>query len=334
MEIKYNKVIDLTTTLSLYVNKAIVLEVLDELDGNFTEINLEWNKILDEEVNYFIKNDLKLIFENFVNHSYIQGFIVKNEINDFKEFINQLEKEDPENYVNEVLNILELDSKDQKITQETIMDSSYLLRIDIIENFEKQAELIHEFIKNPRAILNKIIEVYNEIYPLFENKILEKYKKEIEKIDDYSYEDNKNHITKLIGKYDYKIEEFNKVFINFVSTTGDSFNNELNYLVISDRLDDVIEKKFEQKEYLDFIKAISDQKRVKIIKLLSQGKYCNSDLAKKLELTPATMSYHLNKLMQLNILDIEKGDYNKLFYTLDKEKLKKKFDKSFEHITA
>lgn len=334
MDIRYNKVIDLTTSLSLYVNQAIVLEVLDELDGNLSEVNLEWNKLLDEEVNYFIKNDLKLIFENFVNHSYIQNLIVENEIDDFQTFIHQLKNEDPEHYVNEVLSILELDSKDQEITKETIMDSSYLLRIDIIENFEKQAELIHEFIKNPKAILKKIIEVYHEIYPLFEKEILTKYTQEIKAIDDYSFEENKKHILKLIKKYDYKIEDFNTIFINYVSTTGDSFNDDLNYLVISDRLDDVIEKKFEQKEYLDFIKAISDKKRVKIIKLLSHGKYCNSDLAKKLDLTPATMSYHLNKLMQLNILDIEKGAYNKLFYTLDKNKLKIKFDQSFEHITS
>jgi DNA-binding transcriptional ArsR family regulator len=163
---------------------------------------------------------------------------------------------------------------------------------------------------------------------------LAKHKEAIRAIDDYSFDENKKHILKLIEKYDYKLEDFDKLFINYVSTTGDSFNDELNYLVISDQLDDVMEKKFEQKEYLDFIKAISDKKRVKIIKLLSHGKYCNSDLAKKLELTPATMSYHLNKLMQLNILDIEKGAYNKLFYTLDKNKLKTKFDQSFEHITS
>ncbi|WP_370570291.1 hypothetical protein [Sphaerochaeta sp. S2] len=44
-------------------------------------------------------------------------------------------------------------------------------------------------------------------------------------------------------------------------------------------------------------------------------------MAKTFNITPATMSYHINKLYGLGLIHVEQGEQNKLYLELDKERL-------------
>jgi DNA-binding transcriptional ArsR family regulator len=70
----------------------------------------------------------------------------------------------------------------------------------------------------------------------------------------------------------------------------------------------------------EIFKTLSDETRLRILSLLNQKKWARKDLVKEIGLTSATMTYQLNKLMELGLIElIVGGDTNKSLYTLNKE---------------
>lgn len=69
------------------------------------------------------------------------------------------------------------------------------------------------------------------------------------------------------------------------------------------------------------LKFLSDPKRYEMLKMLKEKKWYANELAKKFKITPATMSYHVNKLFDLELIYLEPGDQNKMYIILDKKRL-------------
>lgn len=69
-------------------------------------------------------------------------------------------------------------------------------------------------------------------------------------------------------------------------------------------------------------KALSDETRLNILKLLSKRKWYGKELALKLKLSNSTVSYHLSMLLINGFIKEENSD-NKIYYTFDKENIKK-----------
>ena len=66
---------------------------------------------------------------------------------------------------------------------------------------------------------------------------------------------------------------------------------------------------------LEFFKAVGDEKRLKILGLVSNGAYRVSELAEKLELTEPTVSHHLSKLREVGLINL-RADGNSRYYSL------------------
>jgi ArsR family transcriptional regulator len=69
------------------------------------------------------------------------------------------------------------------------------------------------------------------------------------------------------------------------------------------------------------LKAIADETRLKIIKLLLRHNYCVGALARSLELTEAAVSQHLKVLRNAGLLVGEKRGYF-MHYDVDREQLR------------
>ncbi|MFH5882503.1 ArsR/SmtB family transcription factor [Liberiplasma polymorphum] len=62
-------------------------------------------------------------------------------------------------------------------------------------------------------------------------------------------------------------------------------------------------------------KALADETRIKILKLLAQGQNCGCDLIGSLNITQPTLSHHLKVLVQTGIISGVKTQ-NKIHYTV------------------
>jgi len=76
-------------------------------------------------------------------------------------------------------------------------------------------------------------------------------------------------------------------------------------------------------EMLDFLKAISDANRLKLVGLLAQQTYSVEELAALLNLKPSTVSHHLAKLAQVGLVSAKTESYYNV-YQLDEKALQSK----------
>lgn len=66
----------------------------------------------------------------------------------------------------------------------------------------------------------------------------------------------------------------------------------------------------------EILTALADDNRRSIIEILKQGRLNTGDLAKKLEISPQALSYHLKKLKQANLI-YETKYKNFIYYELN-----------------
>lgn len=85
-------------------------------------------------------------------------------------------------------------------------------------------------------------------------------------------------------------------------------------------------------EIKQFLKVLSEEKRIDIIKLLAVKPALGSDLAKQIGLTNATASYHMTMMLGIGLIDYERVG-QRLHYVLKKEVLKDLLDKAYQELT-
>lgn len=136
--------------------------------------------------------------------------------------------------------------------------------------------------------------------------------------------------SKIIKQYD-EIKLYSSYYIDlglFYFSIGDKF------IIFYGK---TIENRFSDKEDLEFskslFKALSDDRRVEIIRLTSKRPWYNKELAEHFNLSTATLSYHLNLLLDLGILKFEPSIINnRYYYSTDIENLEKLFTLSFQSL--
>ena len=77
--------------------------------------------------------------------------------------------------------------------------------------------------------------------------------------------------------------------------------------------------RYDHKQKAKVYKALADEKRLKILKLLTIREMCVCELTAALNLTQSNLTHHIKKLEQANLVDYEKrGKW--VYYTLKDEK--------------
>lgn len=75
-------------------------------------------------------------------------------------------------------------------------------------------------------------------------------------------------------------------------------------------------------EYLcDRLKAISDKRRLDIIKLIKNESLCGQDLAERIGLSPATISHHMSSLVSAGFINVDKQN-PRVSYSINQEFIK------------
>ena len=80
--------------------------------------------------------------------------------------------------------------------------------------------------------------------------------------------------------------------------------------------------KKELSEIVNFLKAISEENRLKILCILQKGELCVCDIWKHLDLPQNLISHHLKILKDLNLVESRK-ESTKVIYSLNSKNTKK-----------
>ncbi len=283
----------------------------------------EANKFYNDTLTYIQRNELDMFFKNvsvfehyLTNLAFIDIQLEDQSLEDFKSFIHK---------------IFEIDEK--VITSEKLIEAmkDNYDSPNSIENYNKETELILETLKDER-MFNSIFK--NAIRSLKETFTTEKYVPMKDVIDTKLKEHNKKmkadsirfilDLTSNVIKEDelqgHKLTPY-MTFCTYYKLSL-SVEEDKAIVVYHYNLEKMVPESSEQDLIQSLLKFLSDPKRYQMIQMLSKEKWCATELAKKFKITPATMSYHVNKMFALGLISFEQGVKNKMYIQLDKERLK------------
>ncbi|MBN2795293.1 MAG: winged helix-turn-helix transcriptional regulator [Clostridia bacterium] len=293
-----------------------------DLKKSYDEYYDEAEIYYNEKLSYIQKSELDMFFKKVsMFMDYLMSITIHNK---------SLEEENLEDFQAFVLKVLELEEKDLKIEKLHKAIKDHYDQPHFFNDYSKEAQMIFETLKDER-LFNSIFK--NAIASLREAFIEHKYKPSEayfeNKLADHNEKYSNNPIEFMINISTgmLKEEDLLKVdyqpYITFFSPYNlmISMKND-GFIIYSDKLEQLNKEDFEKDLMQSFLKFLSDPKRYEMIQMLSKEKWYANELAKKFKITPATMSYHVNKLYGLGLITFEQGEQNKLYIELDKKRLR------------
>lgn len=305
-----------------------------ELKEQYEYIN-EIHKLTKEQMDFFF-NDESEIFRFFIVFPKIW------ESNSIDEYINYLETIN-ESDLKEMLVRILIDNKlknDDNCIKSIASTNDCILKFITDLDISKSSKWdLYCFINNIENFKQEFINLIKNYIPKFEI-LLTKQSSFINEINDTIAKNIKLQGIEFAKEFTNNIIEldnFKKIYLtnsyfdNYYYYFTLTKNMEHCYIVIGAYYEELSDKNNTLETHLKVLKNLCDKTRFGIMKyILTEEKY-GQEIAEKFSLSNATISYHMNNLLLLNLVEISKQD-NKIFYKLNKKRLIKtiKFlEKSF-----
>lgn len=334
--IKYNKAVEFTLSLLKYSNykkrqtKWNVPELKkdaakDLMDFTPNQQVKEWLAHVDKNISPFLNNDI-LFLTNEVYRVIDICFhlVLMEDLEEPVQLLRALEDIDTDAMIEIVYKFYELDAS---------LENEAELRSAITEHYSPAMAAAFLEMKNyPEEFKNKAVAVltsfYKEFYQPFEEEVYS-YMDDRLVIHQKLYDKDPIYFINTVGLGDYS--ETIKMHKNIIMYMSYFIDVGIFYFTYEDTLamycGQSVEHRFKSAEdlinYQALFKALSDDRRLEIIKLTSKRPWYNRELADYFNLSTATLSYHLNLLLDLGILNFEPSIVNnRYYYTTNTKRIK------------
>ena len=345
-KIEYNKAIEFVNSIFKYaVNKSqkvnwtskIVQENLSKEIMDFApskEVK-EWLKYVDDNISPIFRNDVMFIASKTIEIIDVSiEMILQKDFEEPLELIEYLKSIDSRELVQLFYDRFELCLP---------LDSeNILIKNALMDLYDEEKALTFIQIKNyPDEYKAKVIEVFEKFYDLYYQPFEEKvYDFMEEKCYQHNIMFQKDPIDFLntIGLGDYteiieKEKEFRMLESYYIDLGLFHFYVDNTFIMLfGHSIEHKFDDKLNQEQCKNLFKALSDETRLEIIRVTSKRPWYNKELADYFELSTATLSYHLNLLLNLGILNFEPSINNRYYYTTNKKNLKELFDIAYKII--
>lgn len=194
-------------------------------------------------------------------------------------------------------------------------------RANLVKCFEAPRETRQKILK----ILRKFYkEAYSKVKSQVERILSDIQKRYMEQLFltpiDFVNKYFRNHFKIQNGHWPYRISIHLSLFdpLDVKRLSIHDYMSSEGYLVLGKESIQWYNDENQSKIMCQFLKAISDENRMIILKTLSVHPSYGQELAKKLKLTPATVKHHLQLLEEMNIIIANKTEH-KVYYSLNKD---------------
>lgn len=335
MDIIFDKtpgeICDVFSSLWLINNFQYVKEEDYKLGLEFVHENMEStiNSIINskkmntQKLEQYFSKDLSII------DIFGRGLLWEHKtLNEYLDHLRKIDSKDLETRI--IRNLAKDDLSEDTIksitsNKETIID--YIKELDIASSLKWEFFSMINYKESYIEEFIKFIEDYISLYKPIEKertKLIKKFTDYLEQNITKSGIDFIEGITKNI----VKLGNFEKIYITPVYIEdltihikdkenicyiflGVNFENAIKKLIGNDNLENS----------LNIFKNLSDKTRFQIIKLLLKKEYYGLEIARALNITTATVSYHMDFLLLTGIVHCEKKDH-RAYYFLNKDTLR------------
>jgi DNA-binding transcriptional ArsR family regulator len=326
-----------------------------EICSLFSSLHLSWNiNILESHLQMFgitLKEELKEEY-SYINEIYKNrkemDFFFNNESKIYRGFMI-FEKIWQCNSIEEYISFIEIMEQDV-ITMtlvKTLIDDKFKNDDDYINKISNNRENIlafimeHDiskaakwdiycFIDNLEKYKIEFITLIKEYLPIY-NKIISKHTKFMKDLCENIIKrvnvQGVNYIKQYTNNFmSLDVEEYEKIYVT--SSYFDSYliyftlreNTEYCYLIVGAYYHEMINHSDYIDTHLKILKNLCDKTRFGIMKYILDEQRYGQEIAQKFNISNASVSYHMNNLLILNLVQIYKQD-NKVFYKLNKAKV-------------
>ncbi len=318
--------IDLGKELNFQADQSI----LDEISSKN-----KLSRFSQQELNYFFG------YKSLFGMTCWIFFMIDNlEIKTVEEMINIIEKSEINDFIRKMLwgtikryvDENGTSNKDHKnITIEEMLNIMNNINVNNeIELKEKIIEILENPLEAKQRLCLLLKQFYERIYRPNEDKtirLLQSHRDKYEKI----FEENPQQFFKQYLKINMDSTELNKIVfhISHWLQVGSNFtySSDFLFIAIGLHIDKFYGKKAVRERLQKFFKILSDKKRIDIIDTLGERPHYVHEIAERLDLTSATVSYHLNFLFELDLVENVRQDH-RIYYSLNKERAKELFEEA------
>ena len=229
----------------------------------------------------------------------------KKEFQTLEQLEQQLEEMDQKEWKDAIFSILGLEKEEEEEFE----------AINSLHILDKQKWNLFSIIKDKKKSLLEIKALFQELYPLFsyyEEKLMKKNKEKAEEIQSSIEEKTREYYEDVLEdkvEIDEKYLEESIHYILFMSRFSIVISDaeEKKRLVTGVHVQEVKHYKKEnqrlgEEEKEKVLKALSDPNRFSILKMLKEGKLSNKEMAERLKITPAGVTYQMNHLVGVGLV--------------------------------
>lgn len=292
---------------------------------------------MNDQLSDVVSNDLQFLCKKYHIYNIIINYGISNNditVDDLIIMLKSLSIDEFKDFYRKNMFSMEteysLEEIKDKISQHEANNTvSFLPTFKDFVTLEKEIELLL-----PRIIqcLDAIAKLYQqqvsrivEVEAKFE-KIFSEYLEEEEVFAEHLF---------VVGSetYDYRtmtVSVYISIFIeNCLSFIGYKDKSKLQMIVGSGLKHRLMEA---SEHELELFKCLADPTKLSILEMIAKEKVCANDIAQRLKLTKATISYHMSKLILVGILKINLQEGKKAYYQVQEDVIKRGFDGYLERL--
>ncbi len=192
----------------------------------------------------------------------------------------------------------------------------------------KQVDMESQFKWNCLDVYSNLLQHKNRLETILEPiiKILKRHEKALQAcIDQVQNKDNLHYFKKEFAILDVKKMQINLVFCVFgfnslwISSTH-FLKEDSARTIYGVFIDTFIEEQNEIEKTTRALKSLADKSRFKILLALTDHELCGQDLKKRLGLSNATISHHMNELLGDSLVTT-RSEGNKVIYSINQTRI-------------
>lgn len=335
-----NPCLEFACALRLAGKKEMLLNFARELSFAISEKDEEIFQAMEKEMSKYIRNELDYFFGICEIHVLVAAFVADYpQMDSVTDIIKCMEGETEAvllTYLGAIFiseHVSKFDESWDEIKNDISKMRTYIETVEVEHQTSKEGLL--ECFDNPEETKQRICfllkQFYEKAYKPIEQQTLQEIKKSETGYKNLFEANPRVFMEKYFSdffklensQWDYKLNIHISFFyqIYFWTINIHDYKQRAGWCILGIRSYEFLFKREAKDRVERFLKVLSDKRRVEIIKLLSHKPYYGYEIAAKLNLTPATVGYHISFLMEANIISFDREE-NKVYYTLNKDKVR------------